>query len=192
VGFGRTGSFFAMDQVGVVPDMMCVAKGLSGGYLPLAATLTTEAVYSAFLGAAGSNRQLFHGHTYTGNPLACAAAIATLEVFEEERTLEKARNLAKHLGILLRTRIKPLPWVKAIRQKGVMVGIDIARDDGEPFHPQLLTGHRVAMAARPHGAIVRPLGDTLVINPPLALPEEGLHALIRAVDIGFHDALGSL
>lgn len=166
VGFGRTGSLFAMEQVGRSPDFLCLAKGISGGYLPLAATLATESVYEAFLGAPEENRQFFHGHTYTGNPLACAVARASLRLFEEEDTLDHVRALSAALRDLLAQRLAPHPWVHEIRQRGVLIGIDLVRD-GDPLPPDV--GHRVAMAARRHGAILRPLGATMVLNPPLSL-----------------------
>ncbi len=111
VGFGRTGTMFACEQEDVAPDLLCVAKGITGGYLPLAATLTTEAVYAAFLGEHEEYRTFFHGHTYTGNPLACAAALATLDVFESERTLERLAPKIDLLGELLDELVAPLPAV---------------------------------------------------------------------------------
>ena len=177
VGFGRTGSMFAMEQVGRAPDLLCLAKGISGGYLPLAATLASEEVYEAFLGAPSENRQFFHGHTYTGNPLACAAARASLRIFDEERTLEHVRRLSVHLASALDALLGEVQWVTAVRQCGVMVGIDIAYPDG-PAPPDC--GHRIAMACRNHGAIIRPLGNTIVLNPPLSLTLEEADRLVSA------------
>ena len=119
VGFGRTGTMFACEQEDVAPDLMCVAKGLTGGYLPLAATLTTEEIYEAFLGEHAELKTFFHGHTYTGNPLACAAALATLDVFEEERTLERLQPKIALLGELLDELVAPLPTVAEIRRRGL-------------------------------------------------------------------------
>ena len=180
VGFARLGTMFAMDQVGVAPDLLCMAKGLAGGYLPLAATAATEAVYEAFLGGPAEHRQFFHGHTFTGNPLACAAALASLEVFEQDDVLEHVGGLARHLG----TRLEALaqhPCVGEVRHRGVMAGIDLRASDGSRLDPALASGHQVAMACRPRGAIIRPLGDTLVINPPLAMTLEELDRLVDAV-----------
>ena len=176
VGFGRTGTLFAMEQVGRSPDFLCLAKGISGGYLPLAATLATEDVYDAFIGSPEENRQFFHGHTYTGNPLACAVARASLRLFDEEDTLGNVRALTAQLGRLLEARLAPHPFVVDIRQCGVMVGIDLARE-GIPLPADI--GHRVAMAARRHGAILRPLGATLVLNPPLSLTAAQADDLVR-------------
>src|SRR5205807_3794662 len=124
-GFGRTGRMFACEHEDVAPDLMCVGKGITGGYLPLAATLASEKIYEGFLGAADQGRTLFHGHTYTGNPLACAAAIATLELFESERTLEALQPKIELLTRLLAQRVAILPGVAEVRQRGFMVGIEL-------------------------------------------------------------------
>jgi adenosylmethionine---8-amino-7-oxononanoate aminotransferase len=173
-GFGRTGTMFACEQEGVAPDLMCLAKGLTGGYLPLAATLATERVYEGFLGAFEQFRTFFHGHTYTGNPLACAAALATLAVFEQERTLERLQPKIARLGELLTEHVAPLPSVAEIRRRGFMVGIQLA-----DFPVAARMGHRVTLEARARGAIVRPLGDTVVLMPPLSVATEELERLVE-------------
>jgi adenosylmethionine-8-amino-7-oxononanoate aminotransferase len=172
-GFGRTGTMFACEQEGVVPDLMSVAKGLTGGYLPLAATLATERVYQGFLGEFQEFKTFFHGHTYTGNPLACAAAIATLEVFEHERTLESLAPRLELLGELLEEHVAPLASVSEIRRLGTMVGIELIE-----FPLEARMGHEVTLAARERGAIVRPLGDVIVLMPPLAISEDELRRLV--------------
>ena len=172
-GFGRTGAMFACDHEAVGPDLMCVGKGLTGGYLPLAATLATERVYEGFLGAPEDARTFFHGHTYTGNPLACAAGIATLETFERERTLEALVPKIELLERLLAQRIAVLPGVVEVRQRGFMVGIELI---GRP--PAERLGHAVAMAARRRGAVIRPLGDVMVLMPPLTISEADLRRLV--------------
>ena len=172
-GFGRTGRMFACEHEQVTPDLLCVGKGLTGGYLPLAATLTTERVYDGFLGEFDQFRSFFHGHTYTGNPLACAAGVATLETFERERTLELLAPKIELLTRLLEHRIARLPGVAEVRQRGFMVGIELA-----PRPPHERTGHRVALAARRRGAIVRPLGDVVVLMPALAISEADLRRLV--------------
>jgi adenosylmethionine-8-amino-7-oxononanoate aminotransferase len=172
-GFGRTGAMFACDHEAVAPDLMCVGKGLTGGYLPLAATLTTEQVYEGFLGAPEDARTFFHGHTYTGNPLACAAGIATLETFKRERTLEALVPKIELLERLLAQRIAVLPGVVEVRQRGFMVGIELT---GRPPGERL--GHAVAMAARRRGAVIRPLGDVIVLMPPLTISEADLRRLV--------------
>ena len=172
-GFGRTGRMFACEHEHVAPDLLCVGKGLTGGYLPLAATLTSERVYEGFLGAPDEGRTLFHGHTYTGNPLACAAGIATLELFESERTLEALQPKIELLGRLLAQRIAILPGVAEVRQRGFMVGIELAE---QPAADAI--GHQVTLAARRRGAVIRPLGDVVVLMPPLAISEADLRRLV--------------
>ena len=172
-GFGRTGTMFACEHEGVSPDFMCLAKGLTGGYLPLAATLTTERVYDGFLARFEELRTFFHGHTYTGNPLACAAALATLEVFEQERTLEVLGPKIDRLARLLDEHVAPLPAVREIRRRGFMVGIEL-----EGFELADRIGHQVTLLARERGAIIRPLGDTIVLMPPLSITDAELTALV--------------
>jgi adenosylmethionine-8-amino-7-oxononanoate aminotransferase len=171
-GFGRTGSMFACEQEGVSPDLLCLAKGITGGYLPLAATLTSEHIYEGFLGTPEEQRTFFHGHTYTGNPLACAAALASLGVFEAERTIERLQPKIGLLGELLED-VAAMPAVAEVRWRGFMVGIDLGEHD-----PGLRLGHRVTLAARARGAIVRPLGDTVVLVPPLSISEADLRRLL--------------
>ncbi|MGI8579663.1 MAG: adenosylmethionine--8-amino-7-oxononanoate transaminase [Solirubrobacteraceae bacterium] len=175
-GFGRTGTMFACEQEDVAPDLMCVAKGLTGGYMPLAATLASERIYEGFLGAFEEFKTFFHGHTYTGNPLACAAALATLEVFEQERTLEKLQPKIELLGELLERYVEPLPAVREIRRRGTMVGIELGL-----FPLTERVGHQATLAARRRGAIVRGLGDVLVLMPPLAITEAELKRLVQIV-----------
>ncbi len=173
-GFGRTGTMFACEQEGVAPDLMCVAKGLTGGYMPLAATLTSEPVYDAFLGEHEELKTFFHGHTYTANPLACAAALATLDVFETERTLAALAPKIELFADLLDRFVAPLRSVGEVRRRGFMCGIEL---EGFPFEAR--TGHQVTRAARRRGAIVRPLGDVVVLMPPLAISEEELCHLVQ-------------
>jgi adenosylmethionine-8-amino-7-oxononanoate aminotransferase len=172
-GFGRTGTMFACQQEGVAPDLLCVGKGITGGYLPLSATLATERIYEGFLGEHDEYRTFFHGHTYTGNPLACAAGIATLETFERERTLERLAGKIDLLTRLLEQRIADLPGVAEVRQRGFMVGIELTE---RPASER--AGHQVALAARRRGAIIRPLGDVVVLMPALAISEADLRRLV--------------
>jgi adenosylmethionine---8-amino-7-oxononanoate aminotransferase len=176
-GFGRTGTLFAVEQEGVHPDFLCLAKGLSGGYLPLAATLTTEAVHDAFLGDVASQRTFFHGHTFTGNALGCAAALASLRLFETEGVLERlSRSLAALAPEL--AAVAALAHVGEVRQRGAMVGIELvaSRETKRSYLPEERIGHRVCLAARKHGVLLRPLGAVVVLMPPLSLsPEEAQH-----------------
>jgi adenosylmethionine-8-amino-7-oxononanoate aminotransferase len=182
-GFGRTGAMFACDHEHVTPDLLCVGKGLTGGYLPLAATLATERVYEGFLGSFDEFRTFFHGHTYTGNPLACAAAIATLECFERERTLESLEPKIALLARLLEQRVAHLPGVAAVRQRGFMVGIELIERP-----PEERMGHRVTLAARRRGAIIRPLGDVVVLMPALSISEHDLRRLVAITAAAIADA----
>jgi len=184
-GFGRTGTMFACEQEGVAPDLMCLAKGITGGYLPLAATLASEEIYECFLGAYEEYRTFFHGHTYTGNPLACAAALANLDVFESERTIERLQPKITLLGDLL-TGVEAMPEVAEVRRKGFMVGIDLGEHD-----PALRMGHRVTVEARKRGAFVRPLADTVVLMPPLSISEGELRELVRITAESIEAALAS-
>jgi adenosylmethionine-8-amino-7-oxononanoate aminotransferase len=158
-----------------VPDILTVGKGLTGGYLPLSATLTTDALFDLFTSPYTEHRALYYGHTYTANPLACAVARASLQLFDEEDTLQRARNLAGRLATLL-TPLTALPGVREIRQRGVMIGIELG-----PYEPALRVGRRVILAARSRGVIVRPLGDVVVLNPPLVLGDEDASLLVEAV-----------
>jgi adenosylmethionine---8-amino-7-oxononanoate aminotransferase len=185
-GFGRTGTMFACEHEGVAPDLMCVAKGLTGGYLPLAATLTTERIYEGFLGRHEQFRTFFHGHTYTGNPLACAAALATLRVFDQERTLERLQPKIELLGELLDRHVVPLPMVREVRRSGFMVGIEL-----EGFPVEARIGHRVTLEARARGAIIRPLGDTVVLMPPLSIELGELRRLVEITAAAIAAAAGA-
>ncbi len=171
-GFGRTGTMFACEQGGVAPDLMCLAKGITGGYLPLAATLASEEIYEGFLGAYEEFKTFFHGHTYTGNPLACAAALANLDVFEQERTLERLQPKIALLEELL-AELAAMTEVAEVRQKGFMVGLDLGDHDDA-----LRMGHRVTIEARRRGAFIRPLGNTVVLMPPLTISEDELRELV--------------
>ncbi len=181
-GFGRTGRMFACEHEGITPDLMCVAKGITGGYLPLAATLVTDEIYEAFLGEYHEFKAFFHGHTYTANPLACSAALASLEVFEKERTLERLGPKIQYLERELE-RFWEIEAVGDIRQKGFMVGIELVEDPDtkKPFPPEEKVGQRVVLEARKRGVIIRPLGDVIVLMPPLAIEQWELGLLIEAV-----------
>ena len=171
-GLGRTGRMFACEHEDVAPDLLCLAKGITGGYLPLAATLASERIYRGFLGRFEEFRTFFHGHTYTGNPLACAAALATLDVFAEERTLEHLQRKIELLGELLEP-IAAHPEVREVRRRGFMTGIELAE---RPLPARI--GHQVTLEARRRGAVIRPLGDVIVLMPPLAISEGELTRLL--------------
>ncbi|TAN62533.1 adenosylmethionine--8-amino-7-oxononanoate transaminase [bacterium] len=181
-GFGRTGAMFACEKEGVTPDFLCMAKGLTGGYLPLAATLTTRKVYNAFLGRHDEYKAFFHGHTYTGNQLGCVAALANISLFEKKGFFKK---LEKKIGLFaaLLDKFKGLPRVGDVRQAGLMAGIELVKDKKtkEPFRVQEMTAKRICDAARGLGLIIRPLGDTIVIMPPLSVKEAELKRICAIV-----------
>jgi adenosylmethionine---8-amino-7-oxononanoate aminotransferase len=180
-GFGRTGDLFASTGAGIAPDILTVGKGLTGGYLPLSATLVREELFALFTAPYAEHRTLYYGHTYTGNPLACAVARASLALFDEEDTLTRARRLADRLALLL-APVGALPHVAQVRQRGVMVGIELCAGGlAQPFDPSLRVGRQVVLAARRRGVVVRPLGDVVVLNPPLVLDDDEASLLVEAV-----------
>ncbi|MDO8748532.1 MAG: adenosylmethionine--8-amino-7-oxononanoate transaminase [Candidatus Omnitrophota bacterium] len=181
VGFGRTGYIFASETEGVTPDILCLAKGITGGYLPLAATLTTQKIFDAFSGEYKEQKTFFHGHTYTGNPLACAAALANLGLFKKEKTLQKLQPKIKFLGKELE-KFKKLEHIGDIRQKGFMVGIELVKNKGtkEPYSWEERIGIKICQKAREYGVILRPLGNVIVLMPPLAISKEELKQLVDA------------
>lgn len=180
VGFGRTGKLFACEHAGISPDLMCLGKGISGGVLPLAATLASEEIFAAFLGDYEERKTFFHGHTYTGNPLACAAAIASLELFAIDDTLARLAPRIRLLSELLEP-LQQLSHVADIRQWGYMVGIELAEDSASrrPYPPGKRVGKQVILEARKRGVILRPLGDVIVLMPPLSTTEVELRRLVE-------------
>jgi adenosylmethionine---8-amino-7-oxononanoate aminotransferase len=180
-GFGRTGRMFSSEIDGVRPDLMTIGKGVTGGTMPLSATLATEELFEAFLAPPEQGRTLFHGHSYSANPLAAAAANATLDLFEAERTLEDVAARIEQLTGLLKA-LADHPIVGDVRQRGLMVGIELVEDrvTKRPFAPELTVGARVCREARKHGVIIRPLGDVVVLMPPLVISQEELTLLVEA------------
>ena len=182
VGMGRSGKMFACEHEGVTPDMLCIAKGITGGYMPLAATVTTPEIWRAFLGDYSQGKTFFHGHTYGGNPLGAAVALATLDVFEEEQTLANLRPKIARLGEHLE-RIAELEHVGDVRQCGMIGAVELVQDRAtkEPFPWEEKRGMRVCEHARRNGVLLRPLGNVLVIMPPLAVTIEELDRIGDAV-----------
>lgn len=188
-GFGRTGKMFACQHEGVTPDLMAISKGLTGGYMPLAATLTTDEIYQAFLGKYEDFKTFFHGHSYTGNPLGCAVALANIEIFQKDRTLSRLQPKIKSMARLLRP-LRQLRHVGDIRQRGFIAAVELVEDrqTQKPYPLKARIGHRVAMDARRRGLLLRPIGNVMILMPPLStlLPElkrmvETLHASIETV-----------
>jgi len=189
-GFGRTGRLFACEHEGVCPDLMCLGKGLTGGYLPLAATLTTDRIYEAFLGPIDAGRAFYHGHTYTGNALGCRAALASLQVFEQERTLEQ---LPWKIGAI-RESLEAMaehPHVGEVRQCGMIAGIELVQDRAArrsfPYSWQI--GAQVCRRARRYGVILRPLADVIVLFPPLSIRPENLERLLAVTRRSIEEVL---
>jgi adenosylmethionine-8-amino-7-oxononanoate aminotransferase len=189
VGFGRTGTMFACEREGVTPDFLCLAKGLTGGYLPAAATLATARVWDTFLGRHADRRTFFHGHTYGGNPLAAAVGLASLDVFRDEQVLErlpeKIERLREHVD-----RLAALDHVGDVRHCGLLAGLDLVADKASrrPYPWQENRGTRACLAARRHGAILRQLGDVVVIMPPLSITLDELDLLLLAAEAGIRAA----
>jgi adenosylmethionine-8-amino-7-oxononanoate aminotransferase len=181
-GFGRTGRMFACEHEAVAPDLLCLSKGLTGGYLPLAATLATDEIYHAFLGPIDSGRTFYHGHTFTGNPLGCAAALASLDIFEKDRVLDqlppRIELIAAHLD-----RLRENPHVGNVRQRGMMAGIELVQDKStsEAYDYGQQVGAQVCARARRYGVILRPLADTIVVMPPLCISLDNLDHLMRTI-----------
>jgi len=179
-GFGRTGAMFGCQLEHVVPDFLCLAKGLTGGLMPMAATLTTGRVYDAFLG--GADRAFYYGHSYTANPLGCAAALASLEIFRSESVLEnlpeKSACMATHLANLMAAQ----PLVHDVRQVGLIAGIELRRPDGEPFPIEERTGEHVCKIARKYGLLTRPILDTIVLMPPLCITLDEIEMAVSAIN----------
>ena len=182
-GFGRTGKMFACEHAGVTPDILCLAKGITGGYLPLAATLTTEEIFSAFLGEYKEFKTFFHGHTYTGNPLGCAAALANLELFEREDVVESMQSRIAYLQQRLKDEFLQLAYVSDVRQWGLMAGVELVEDKNsrKSYAPEKRIGHKVILEARKRSVIVRPLGDIIILMPPLSITNDELKLLLDVV-----------
>jgi adenosylmethionine---8-amino-7-oxononanoate aminotransferase len=179
-GFGRTGKMFACEHEDVRPDVLCLGKGITAGYLPLAATVTTEEIFSVFLGEYKEFKTFFHGHTYTGNPLGCAVALASLELFKQENIIERMQPRIAYLKRRLKQDFLPLAHVADVRQWGFMVGIELVEDKNErrSYPPEKRTGHRVILEARKRGVMIRPLGDVIILMPPLTIADSELKILL--------------
>jgi len=178
-GFGRTGTMFAVEHDGVTPDFLTLGKGLTGGYLPVAATLTTDRIYETFWGEEVEGKTFYHGHSYTGNPLGCAVALANLELIEKRNLLEHVRQLSGRAEARLSTFLE-LPYVGDVRQAGLMIGIESVRDRAKKssFPPEARIGRKIVARARELGLLTRPLGDVVVFMPPLATPEEAFEEMM--------------
>ena len=182
-GFGRTGKMFACDHARITPDILCLAKGISGGYLPLAATLTSEEIFTAFLGDYKDFKTLFHGHTYTGNPLGCAVALANLDLFRRENIIDNMQPRISYLQNRFEEEFVSMPHVSDVRQWGYMIGIELVEDKAGriSYPPEKRIGHRVIMEARKRNLMIRPLADIIVLMPPLSITDAELALLLDTV-----------
>jgi len=189
-GFGRTGTMFAFQKEKVVPEVVALAKGLTGGYLPVAATLASREIFDAFLGEFSDLKTFFHGHSYTGNALGCAAGLANLQIFKTGNTLQKNLVLQKMLASHV-ARFWDHPHVGDVRQEGLICAIEIVRDfkTRQPFPFAERIGHRICEAARKHGLLTRPVGDVLVLMPPYCVTEDQLTQMVEALWLGLGEIL---
>ena len=192
VGFGRTGRMFGCEHEDVRPDLMALGKGLTGGYLPVAATLATDEVYGAFLGEYSEKKTFYHGHTYTGNQLGCAAALASLDIFETDDTLAHVREEGARFAERLHAELAPLAHVGDVRVRGLFGGVELVsdRETRQPFPFAERTGHKVCLAARERGVFLRPLGDVMVLVPPLSSTREELDGLVEALAESIREVTG--
>lgn len=181
-GFGRTGKMFACEHAGVSPDMMCLSKGLTGGYMPMALVATTDQVYDAFYADYAEGKAFMHSHTYCGNPLACSAAVEVLNILRDENILDQVNQKAVYFNRLIRERLGDLNWVGDIRQIGLINAVELVRDKTAKtaFDPKKRSGYQVYRQALKKGVLLRPLGDVIYFNPPLTVGEEALRAAVYA------------
>lgn len=186
-GFGRTGKMFACEHEEVTPDFLCLAKGLTGGYMPMAATLTTEEIYQSF--SSSKKNTFYYGHSYTANPLGCAVAMASLDLFEKNNVLDKVCTRAEQMAKLFDEHLRPSPFVYEIRQVGMVAGIELRNSDGTPFLVEQQVGAKVCKAAWGHKLLTRQILDTIVLMPPLSITKEELETAIVAIEASISDTL---
>ncbi|HMW15127.1 MAG: adenosylmethionine--8-amino-7-oxononanoate transaminase [Pseudomonadales bacterium] len=190
VGFGRTGTLFACEQAGITPDYLCLSKGLTGGYLPLSVVLTRESIYRAFYDDYNTLKAFLHSHSFTGNPLACRAALATLELFAIEPVLERNRTLAAAMARST-AHLLDHPHVAEVRQHGMVLAIELMRDKArrEPYPWQERRGIRVYRHALEQGVLLRPLGNVIYFMPPYVISEEEIELLATVATSGIELAV---
>lgn len=193
LGFGRSGTLFGSDQEGVSPDLLCLAKGITGGYVPLAATLANQKIYDAFLGEYNEYKTFFHGHSFTGNQIGCAAALASLDVFEQENTLERMKPSVERLRDRLDRLFEINDHVKDIHHIGLICGIDLcaSRSSQTEYPIEDRMAAKTCFAMRKHGVWLRPLGNTLVFNPPLITTPDEIDFVMDAIETAMHETLGA-
>ena len=192
-GFGRTGKMFACDHAGISPDILCMSKGLTGGYLPMAITVTTDEIYRAFYADYSEGKAFMHSHTYSGNPLGCAAALAVQEIFRSEPILENAAGRAEYLTRKLNKALKDNPNVGEIRHIGLIHAVELVRDKNTKagFDPGLRVGYQIYQKALKRGLLLRPLGNVLYFNPPLIITEEQIDCAVERCAAAMDDIVSS-
>lgn len=192
-GYGRTGKMFAFDHAGVSPDIMCLSKGLTGGYMPMALFITTQKIYDAFYADYNEGRAFMHSHTYSGNPLACSAAIEVLNILEDEHIIEKANEKAKYFNRIIKEKFLPHKNVGEVRSIGLINAIELVKDKNtkEAFDSKLRTGYRIYKKALQNGVLLRPLGDVLYFNPPLIIKPEEMDYVTDIALKSLHEVLGN-
>ena len=190
-GFGRTGKMFACDHAGITPDIMCISKGLTGGYMPMAITITTDKIYDAFYADYNEGRAFMHSHTYSGNPLGCSAALAVQNILKEDRILEQAAVRSAYLTEKLNTALLDHPNVGEIRHIGLIHAIELVTDKKTKtgFDGSLRLGYQIYKKALKHGLLLRPLGNVLYFNPPLIINEEEINKAVQRCFSAIHEVL---
>lgn len=176
-GYGRTGKMFAFEHAGVSPDIMCLSKGLTGGYMPMSICVTTQKIYDAFYDDYGKGKAFMHSHTYAGNPLACSAAVEVLNILEDEQIIPKAVVNAKYFNRIIREKFEDLPYVGEVRNIGLVNAIEIVKNKNtkEAYQSNLRLGYQIYKKALKHGVLLRPLGDVIYFNPPLIIQPEDMN-----------------
>ena len=192
-GFGRTGRLFACERAGITPDLMCLSKGLTGGYMPMSITVVKEKIYDAFYADWSEGKAFMHSHTYAGNPLGCSAALAVLDILDEENILERAEETASWLSARMAETFGAHPNVGEIRHIGLIHAVELVEDREvkRPFDPSRRLGYAIYRRALQHGLLLRPLGDVLYFNPPLNISRDDLDIAIARMKQSMDEVLGA-
>lgn len=191
-GYGRTGKMFACDHAGISPDIMCLSKGLTGGYLPMALAITTDKIYDAFYADYSEGKAFMHSHTYSGNPLACSAAVEVLKILKEENIIENADNNAEYFTALIKEKLQDHRHCGDIRSLGLINAIELVKDKKtkQPFDKSCRYGYHIYKKALEKGVILRPLGDVVYFNPPLNITREEMKDVVEVCAQSIHEVLG--
>lgn len=192
-GYGRTGKMFACEHAGITPDIMCLSKGLTGGYMPMAVAITTESIYDAFYADYNEGKAFMHSHTYCGNPLACSAAVEVLNILKEEQILEQAADHALYLNRLFQDQFHDHPYVGEIRSIGLIHALELVadKDTKRPFQSELRIGYQIYKKALERGVLLRPLGNVIYLNPPLVMSKHDMDEVVAVCAACIEEVLGS-